>query len=289
MEESQLEKIKQEVLKLLGTKINDIIVATRKGADMIVLTEKTDGDSITEADAAIGDMLDAELVELVPESIVIQEESFNEHVFKKIANYKYIWVVDPIDGTKAFRIPGNTEWGVGICLLEDLSPILSFVYSPERLINKKPFLFVADKYHDGIYLDGKRLEVNSAEGEVCYTSHVHRAEERNETENKLAELFPRNKMIRAYDGYSTLMQFAFVALDVETRVFSRRGANIWDIIQSAYLVEKQGGQVYYKDGTKVFPLDLGLLKYEAEDDRLVMPFTVASSTKNKEKITALFR
>jgi len=29
---------------------------------------------------------------------------------------KYIWVVDPIDGTKAFRTPNNNEYCVGIGL-----------------------------------------------------------------------------------------------------------------------------------------------------------------------------
>ena len=40
-----------------------------------------------------------------------------------------------------------------------------------------------------------------------------------------------------------------VAIDGLNRAFSKREVNIWDIAQSAYIVEKAGGKVIYEDGT----------------------------------------
>lgn len=64
--------------------------------------------------------------------------------------------------------------------------------------------------------------------------------------------------------------------------YKERGANIWDIIQSAYLIEKNCGQVFYENGENIFPLDPNILVYK--DNHLIMPFTIACTLDNKEKI-----
>ena len=114
-----------------------------------------------------------------------------------------------------------------------------------------------------------------------YVSHIHRDTLRNETETKIAKLFENNETIRAYAGHSTLAQFAEAAIDTN-KVFTRRGANIWDIIQSAYLIQKNGGEVFYENGENIFPLSPEKLSFK--DNHLVMPFTIACSLQVKDKI-----
>jgi myo-inositol-1(or 4)-monophosphatase len=40
-----------------------------------------------------------------------------------------VWIVDPIDGTRAF-LSGHPDWSIAIALLVDARPVLGFVYAP---------------------------------------------------------------------------------------------------------------------------------------------------------------
>lgn len=274
----QLEQLELDIRNILEGEVKEIIVETRK--NMVVVEEKADGDSATIADIKIGEIFDNKLPQLLPSSIVIQEESFNEETYKLALNTKYVWVVDPIDGTKAFRDVNNAEWCVGVCLLENLNPILSLVYIPENWLNE-PFLISANKFRDGLHNFGKEFKELNALKEYVYVSHIHRDTERNEIENSIAGLFKNNQTIRAYAGHSTLAQFAEVAIDTN-KIFTRRGANIWDIIQGAYLIQKNGGEVFYENGKNIFPLNPEILQFK--EDHLIMPFTIACSLEMKDKI-----
>lgn len=279
MKKEELNKIENEIINILTGKVKKIITQTRK--NMIVVEEKSDGDSATIADVEIGKIFDNTLPKLLPNSIVIQEESFSEDVYKKAIKNKFVWVVDPIDGTKAFRDTTNFEWCVGVCLLENLNPILSFVYIPEPWLNER-YLLSANKFRESLLNFGLPYKPISTLKEPKYVSHIHRETERNNEENAIASIFKNNETIRAYAGHSTLAQFAEVAVNTENKVFTRRGANIWDIIQSAYLIEKSGGKVCYIDGQDIFPLDPK--KLEFKNNHLVMPFTIAASNFNMQKI-----
>lgn len=279
MEKELLDSLEFNIIDILTGEVKKIIEKTRK--NMVVVEEKRDGDSATVADIEIGKIFDLTLPKLLPNSIVIQEESFNEDVYKRSLKNKFVWVVDPIDGTKAFRDSQNFEWCVGVCLLENYNPILSLVYIPEPWLGKS-YLLSANKFRDGLLNFGKPFKPSAKTAKTRYVSHMHRDTERNAVEEKIATLFSNNEKIRAYDGHSTLAQFAEVAVDINHKVFTRRGANIWDIIQSAYLIQKAGGKVCYCDGKDVFPLDENILEYK--DSHLIMPFTIASSKTNMEKI-----
>jgi len=278
MKKELLNSLECDILKILQTEVKDIIVATRK--NMVVVEEKADGDSATVADIKIGEIFDNKLPKLLPNSIVIQEESFDENVYKSALKTKYIWVVDPIDGTKAFRDTNNSEWCVGVCLLEDLRPILSFVYLPEKWLDET-YLLSANEHRKELFNYGKTFKQKNKSKSYKYVSHIHRDTERNETENAIADLVKDNEKIRAYAGHSTLAQFAEVAIDAN-KVFTRRGANIWDIIQGAYLIQKSGGEVFYENGENIFPLNLDVLTYK--ENHLIMPFTIACDLKLKDEI-----
>ena len=70
-----------------------------------------------------------------------------------------------------------------------------------------------------------------------------------------------------------------VAIDGLNRAFSKREVNIWDIVQSAYIVEKAGGKVMYGDGTDVFPLNID--KCIFKENKLILPFTIAGNNEIK--------
>jgi myo-inositol-1(or 4)-monophosphatase len=97
-------------------------------------TLKPDNSVLTKADIAISKMVRKSLSVYLktPEHILIDEEDktnnryFDQEVLRKTS---YIWVVDPIDGTRSFanRMP---FYGVSLGLLKDLKPWLGVIYFP---------------------------------------------------------------------------------------------------------------------------------------------------------------
>ena len=97
-------------------------------------TLKPDLSVLTEADLAISALTRRELREFLAtsEHILIDEEDKDHKRYfdKKILEASpYIWVLDPIDGTRSFanRLP---MFGISIGLLKDLKPWLGLVYFP---------------------------------------------------------------------------------------------------------------------------------------------------------------
>ena len=75
-------------------------------------------------------------------------------------------------------------------------------------------------------------------------------------------------------------------------IFTRRNANIWDVEQSAYIVEKAGGIVFYDDGTDIFPIDINRLKVKTDENNnkfLIIDSNIACSKKMKDKILKLIK
>ncbi len=115
-------------LALVGGKISLKIMQNSKP------TLKPDRSVVTRADIAISAMIRKNLQAYLktPQHILIDEEDkkssrfFDQMALEKIP---YVWVIDPIDGTRSFanRMP---FYGVSIGLLKDLKPWLGVIYFP---------------------------------------------------------------------------------------------------------------------------------------------------------------
>jgi myo-inositol-1(or 4)-monophosphatase len=84
---------------------------------------KSDQTLVTLADTTINKLVIDEVKKHYPEHGVLgEEENYN-------INSKYLWVVDPIDGTSMFAagIPTNV-FAIALCI--DANPLISCVYSP---------------------------------------------------------------------------------------------------------------------------------------------------------------
>jgi myo-inositol-1(or 4)-monophosphatase len=83
------------------------------------------GDSpVSEADIASNDLLQKRLVD--PGDGWLSEESENDPT--RLAARR-VWVVDPIDGTRAF-IAGREDWSVSVALVVDGRPVLAALFAP---------------------------------------------------------------------------------------------------------------------------------------------------------------
>jgi myo-inositol-1(or 4)-monophosphatase len=117
---------------------------------------KAGGSPVTEADVAVDSFLKAELSQAVPEAGWLSEETADDPAR---LSRELVWIVDPIDGTRAF-LTGSHDWAVSIALFKGGQPILGIVHAPahQALYEAGP---------DGPALrDGHPIEVSAAAGLV---------------------------------------------------------------------------------------------------------------------------
>jgi myo-inositol-1(or 4)-monophosphatase len=90
----------------------------------IAAEQKLDESPVTIADRAAEDIIRAKLAEAFPYHGLLGEESPSHNT-----DARYVWVIDPIDGTRAF-ITGRPSFCTLLGLLEDGEPILGLIDQP---------------------------------------------------------------------------------------------------------------------------------------------------------------
>jgi myo-inositol-1(or 4)-monophosphatase len=81
-------------------------------------------DPVTAADRAAEDAMRSMIRENFPEHGILGEEYGSEHT-----DAEYVWVLDPIDGTKSF-ISGMVAWGTLIGLMRFGEPVYGMMHQP---------------------------------------------------------------------------------------------------------------------------------------------------------------
>jgi myo-inositol-1(or 4)-monophosphatase len=87
---------------------------------------KAGGSPVTSADVTVDTFLKIRLSEMLPDAGWLSEETVDEPA--RISR-RHVWVVDPIDGTRAF-MSGDPDWAVCIALLAEGEPVLGLVHAP---------------------------------------------------------------------------------------------------------------------------------------------------------------
>jgi len=95
-------------------------------ADAAVIWDKVRGHPVTDADIAVNDYLQKHLIEARPGYGWLSEETrddFSRHACQRT------FVVDPIDGTRAF-IERTPNFAVSVAIIEDGEPVVGVVFNP---------------------------------------------------------------------------------------------------------------------------------------------------------------
>ena len=114
---------------------------------------KAGGSPVTEADMAVDTFLKLRLNELLPQAGWLSEETADDGLR---LGHDLVWIVDPIDGTRAF-LTGSHDWSVAIALLAHGEPLIGIVYAPAH-----ETLFEARR-GGGALRDGHRIHVSRAD------------------------------------------------------------------------------------------------------------------------------
>lgn len=88
--------------------------------------QKSDNSPVSDADLAVNDLLKERLCGPRPDYGWMSEESADTS--DRLTRDR-VWVVDPIDGTRAF-LTGKPQWTIAVALVEDGRPVLAAVYNP---------------------------------------------------------------------------------------------------------------------------------------------------------------
>jgi myo-inositol-1(or 4)-monophosphatase len=87
---------------------------------------KAESSPVSEADIAIDRLLRERLTDESADFGWLSEESFDDPARLKA---RYVWIVDPIDGTRAY-LAGSPDWTISAALVENGRPIAACLYAP---------------------------------------------------------------------------------------------------------------------------------------------------------------
>lgn len=188
-------------------------------------------DPVTLADRECELFLRREITRTWPSHGIIGEE------YDDLTKGKYSWVIDPIDGTRAF-ISGLLHWGVLLALCEDGKPILGVMYQPftgELFVGEPGSAWYQQSDKKQALETRKNVSIASAtlmttDPRLFRESEENAAYQRLETSVRLAR----------YGG--DCYQYAMLAMGTVDLVCETR-LKIWDIHALIPLVRNSGGVI----------------------------------------------
>ena len=142
---------------------------------------KGDKSPLTEADKKSNNVICRKL-KSISDYPILSEEGRNIP-YKERKNWEYLWIVDPLDGTKEF-IKRNGEFTVNIALIHRGRPYLGVVYAPAM-----GTLYYGGK-DIGVYKNGNaiNLPVKEEKGKKEITAVVSKSHLNEETSSFLGKL-----------------------------------------------------------------------------------------------------
>jgi 3'(2'), 5'-bisphosphate nucleotidase len=256
-----------EAAYLAGQKIIEIYTQSD-----LKIEYKTDSSPLTLADKAANTIIENVLKQTqIP--VISEENIIPDYEIRK--NWKYCWIVDPLDRTKEF-IKRNGQFSVNIALIESGNPILGVVYAPDLgsiyfSYNNQAFMLdnvelnrSFDEFWKVLTVNKKQLPLErKREKYIILASLSH---QNPETTNYIEELKSKHQNIEINNIGSSL-KFCMIAAG-KADIYPRfSNINEWDSAAGNAIVIAAGGTVV--------DVKYGLpLKYNKES--LINPWFIAS-------------
>ena len=175
---------------------------------------KADNSPLTLADKAAHKCI---VSRLEPSGIPILSEGGAQVPYEERKNWRKLWIVDPLDGTKEF-INRNGEFTVNIALVEDGQPVLGIIFCPTLGIIYGGIAGIAARRVEGISMDYLDVPVTQRKEPLSFFSlpqqsllnHVglkvvaSRSHMNQETEDYIAKLRKVNRKVDIVSRGSSL-------------------------------------------------------------------------------------
>ena len=187
---------------------------------------------VSEADLAVDRFLQEFLLQARPDYGWISEETATD---EQRTGRKRAFVVDPIDGTRAF-LAGDNQWCVSIAVIEDAKPRCGVLDVPVR---KEVLTAVRGQ---GAFQNGKAISAQLPDDGSSYPVAMSRSHF-----NELPEGF-RSKVAFASYVPSLAYRIAKVGRSELAGTFVRGGAHDWDLAAADLLLSEAGGKLLTLEG-----------------------------------------
>lgn len=192
---------------------------------------KTGNSPVSDADEAVDVFLRQQLTAALPKAGWLSEETRDD---RSRLEHDLCWVVDPIDGTRAY-CAGDSNWTVAIALVEKGRPVIGVVYAPA----------LAEHYsairNGGAELNGAPMQASRrAEARGARTAGPGPMVDKLERYTGALEKVPRLP--------SLALRLARVASDDIDVALVSAHARDWDIAAADLLIEEAGGMLTGLDG-----------------------------------------
>lgn len=184
---------------------------------------KGDSSPVSEGDLAVDTYLRETLLKARPDCAWVSEETALSD--DRLAA-DHAFVVDPIDGTRAF-IAGEDTWGVSIALVSFGRPVAAAFVCPalaETFLAAKGF---------GAFLNGERLAVRHEEPGLPVAGPARMREAISALGTDVSALWPRHIPSLAY-------RLVMVASGDLRAAFARRNSHDWDIAAADLILAETG-------------------------------------------------
>lgn len=230
-----------EKIKNIVNECGEIIINANKNALEI---ELKDGNNniVTKYDKLIQNILKEKLTKLIPNSIFIGEEN-NEDI-NDIEQNKYVFIVDPIDGTTNFSREFKMS-AISVALLKDDEPIIAVCYNPYMremytaikgcgaFLNNKRIHVSSKKLKDGILLAG------------CAPYYDELRKKSLDIQNRLALI------ASDYRRYgSAVIELCSIASGKAELYFELK-LMPWDYAAASLIIQEAGGKITTINGEKI--------------------------------------
>ncbi len=210
------------------------IARDRFGTD-IESWDKRPGHPVSAVDLEVDRILEERLRGARPDYGWLSEESPDDGSRHTADRY---WLVDPIDGTRAF-LRGRPEFSVSVALIADGHPILGIVYNP-----------VTEEFYDAIAGGGARLNGEVATvPDLAAVDGSHILVSRSEMEKKGWGQVFNDCRVEAVS--SIALKLARVAAGRADATITLWPKNDWDIAAGDLLIREAGGVTLRPDGTDI--------------------------------------
>lgn len=192
---------------------------------------KADRSPVTSADIEVNQLLHERLLAHYPDDGWLSEESPDDAARLKKTR---VWIVDPIDGTKAF-IKGLPEYCISVALVEQGRPVVAAIFNPTT-----DEMFSARR-GAGLHLNGKPVQVPEPQPSSPIVM-VTPGELRRGRWDSIVET------ARCRPMYSIAHALALVAVGRVQATITLEPENEWDLAASLLLIEESGGSMTDRAG-----------------------------------------
>ena len=235
---SKFDKQCSDMIEVCLKAMSKVMEYYKNGFDVEI---KSDNSPVTDADKQSDLIIKSFLKEKYPTYAFLTEESNDD---KARLNEKYVFIIDPLDGTKDF-VAKDDMFAINIALVEEHTPVVGVVGIPAQ--NK---IYFAIKDYGSYLLENdalKRIYASNRTDNLIMSCSVFHS---GKTDQEIFDKF-QNRILKKHPLGSALKSCLIAEGKVDCCFSSSGNTKEWDTCAPQIIVEESGGHFTTFYGDKI--------------------------------------